>query len=67
MSYLFFDVDGTLVNSPKEWDISDSNKQALLQAKKAGHNPLYAIAHFLVSADFNGQKDCYRDRFSGCQ
>ena len=29
-------------------------------AKKAGHNPLYAIAHFLVSADFNGQKDCYR-------
>lgn len=29
-------------------------------AKKAGYNPLYAIAHFLVSADFNGQKDCYR-------
>lgn len=37
MRYLFFDVDGTLVNSPKEWDISDSNKQALMQAKKAGH------------------------------
>ncbi len=35
-------------------------------AQKAGRKPLYAIAHFLVSADFNGRKDCYRV-WIGCQ
>ena len=35
-------------------------------AQKAGHKPLYAIAHFLVSADFDGRKDCYRV-WIGCQ
>lgn len=29
-------------------------------AREAGHVPLYAIGHFLVTADFNGRKDCYR-------
>ena len=29
-------------------------------ARDAGHVPLYAIGHFLVTADFNGRKDCYR-------
>ncbi len=29
-------------------------------ARDHGHTPLYAIAHYLVSANFSGRKDCYR-------
>lgn len=29
-------------------------------ARRAGQRPLYALAHFLVTANFGGIKDCYR-------
>ncbi len=53
---------------------SESGKNATLvrvehlfdQARKKGRTPLYAIAHFLVEADFNGRKDCYQV-WIGCE
>lgn len=30
------------------------------EVRACGAEPLYALAHFLVSANFDGRKDCYR-------
>lgn len=46
--------------SEKGGEVNIEVESLFAQARKAGHTPLYALAHFLVTANVGGRKDCYR-------
>lgn len=46
--------------SEYEEEVNVQVKPIFEEVRSKGYTPHYAIAHFLVSADFEGKKDCYR-------
>lgn len=58
---LFFDVDGTLVNSPYERDISESTKTAVRKAREKG-----ALCFIASGRSYGGCAALMTDLFDGC-